>query len=202
MYICVMQQFWNDRYTDHDNVYGMNPNVFYKQELDKLPPGKLLLPGEGEARNAIYAAKQGWDVTAFDSSNKAVEKGLGNAKQAAVNINYIHADTASFKVVPNTFNAIALVYFHLLPEQRIPFHQKLIEWLKPGGILIIECFNPQQLGKLSGGPKDINMLYSEEMLRNDFSALNIKECFTTTQVLDEGDFHKGEAELIRFVATK
>lgn len=197
-----MEQFWNERYNNEDNIYGTEPNAFFKQELDKLTPGKLLLPGDGEARNAIYAANQGWEVAAFDSSEVAVRKGLENAEKVGVSIEYNKADTESFNTNNNSFDVIALVYFHLLPEQRKPFHEKITQWLKPGGTLIVEGFNPKQLGNPSGGPKNIEMLYSPEMMRKDFAALSIQMIDTPTEILNEGSYHKGEAKLIRMVAKK
>lgn len=197
-----MSQFWNERYKNNETVYGNQPNSFFKQELDKLSTGTLLLPGEGEGRNAIYAAKQGWDVTAFDGSNIAIEKALKLAHKNSVSFNYILADTNSFDAPENSFDAIALVYFHLMPEDRALFHFNLLRWLKPGGTLVLEGFNPEQLGNSSGGPKNAAMLYALDMLLDDFSAFSHIDIHTDTVDLDEGPFHKGEAELIRMVATK
>ncbi|MEZ5015802.1 MAG: class I SAM-dependent methyltransferase [Flavipsychrobacter sp.] len=197
-----MSQFWNERYKENETVYGTKPNTFFKQELDKLSAGKLLLPGEGEGRNAIYAAKQGWEVTAFDGSDVAIEKALKRAADENLSFNYLHADTNGFDAEDNSFDAIALVYFHLMPEDRAMFHFNILRWLKPGGTLILEGFNPDQLGNTSGGPKNAAMLYALDMLLDDFSAFTHIDIHTDTVDLDEGPFHKGEAELIRMVATK
>ncbi len=197
-----MQNFWDERYTEQKDVYGTKPNVFFKQELDKIPTGKLLLPGEGEGRNAIYAAQQGWDVTAFDSSKVAIENATQKSAALGVIFNYQLADSNDFVAYKESFDAIALVFFHLPPPDRVSFHKKVIEWLRPGGTLIIEAFNPNQLGNPSGGPKNIDMLYTKEMLEKDFAALTQLNIETLTEFLDEGAFHKGAAELIRFVGKK
>jgi hypothetical protein len=63
-----MNNFWDERYADEEYVYGTTPNQYFKQELEKLTPGKILLPGEGEGRNAVFAATQGWKVTARSKS--------------------------------------------------------------------------------------------------------------------------------------
>ena len=202
-YLCdVMYKIWNERYATHNNIYGKEPNQFFKQELDKLSPGNLLLPGEGEGRNAIYAERKGWEVTAFDSSEVAIENAMRNAKEAGYIFDYVLADTSSFEALDNSFDAIAMIFFHLSPFNREAFHKRIIAWLKPGGTLIIEAFNPTQLDRTSGGPKDISMLYTEDMLRKDFSSLNIELLLTTTEELNEGSFHQGTAELIRLVARK
>ena len=56
-----MKEFWDTRYAEIDFAYGKTPNTFFKDSIDKLTPGKLLLPADGEGRNAVYAATKGWD---------------------------------------------------------------------------------------------------------------------------------------------
>ena len=83
-----MIDFWNKRYIEEAFSYGIFPNVFFKQELDKLMPKSVLLPAEGEGRNAVYALRKGWDVTAFDFSSQAKKKAVRLAKSQRVRINY------------------------------------------------------------------------------------------------------------------
>ncbi len=87
-----MKEFWNDRYSSEEFIYGKEPNKFFKSEIDKLLPGKLLLPCEGEGRNAVYAAKLNWTVDAFDQSEKGKEKCEALADENNVSINYTVAD--------------------------------------------------------------------------------------------------------------
>ena len=68
-----MKEFWNERYAEPEFAYGVLPNDFFKNQLDKLKPGSILLVCEGEGRNAVYAAKNGWKVEAFDSSEQAMK---------------------------------------------------------------------------------------------------------------------------------
>ncbi len=109
----TMQEFWNQRYSLYDYGYGIKPNKFFKKQIDRLNPGKLLLPGEGEGRNAVYAAKRGWEVTAVDFSVKAQIKANRLAADHNVEINYI-VDNLENSVIPeDTFNAAALIYVQL-----------------------------------------------------------------------------------------
>lgn len=194
-------QFWDERFKNMPKLYGDAPNVFFRQELDKLPKGKILLPGDGEGRNGIYAAQTGWEVTAFDSSKVAIQNALDHAKNAGVDIDYQYADTTTFTAPEESYDVIALVFFHLTPEYRVTFHQDLYKWLKTGGTLIIEAFNPQQLNHSSGGPKDPEMLYSVDMLQEDFSKFTQLDIHTKVEYLKEG-FHDGAAELIRLIGKK
>ena len=150
--------FWDERYSSHEYVYGIDPNEFFKQQIKNILPGKLLLPGEGEGRNAVYAAKHGWLVEAFDQSTNAQIKALNLAKKNNVNINYSVIDLKKLTPAENYYNAAAIIFVHFDSEERSVFHQSIIDSLKPGGKLILEVFSKNQLGKNSGGPQNIEML--------------------------------------------
>jgi hypothetical protein len=180
------------------------PNVFFKHCIDKINTGKLLLPAEGEGRNAVYAAKNGWDVTAFDYSEVAKEKALKMAISHQVTFAYQTTDFLSFEAEPASMDAVALIYAHMPPEIRSEFHHKVAYWVKKGGYVILEAFNPLQLELQSGGPKDVSMLYTQEMLKNDFPEHDWKiELLETTETeLSEGPFHEGKAQVIRLLACR
>ncbi len=98
--------------------------------------------------------------------------------------------------------AIAFIYAHYPPAIRKQIHQKAISWLKPGGKIIIEAFNPAQLQNTSGGPKDVAMLYTEEIIYEDFQELEIELIQMLQTTLQEGKYHQGKADIIRFVGSK
>jgi hypothetical protein len=196
--------FWNERYQNNETVYGLLPNVFFKHCIDKINTGKLLLPAEGEGRNAVYAAKNGWDVTAFDYSEVAKEKALKMAMSHQVTFVYQTTNFLSFQAETASMDAVALIYAHMPPEIRSEFHHKMAYWVKKGGYVILEAFNPLQLELQSGGPKDVSMLYTPEMLKNDFPEHDWKiELLETTETeLSEGPFHEGKAQVIRLLACR
>ena len=117
------KEFWNQRYGANENVYGYEPNEFFKEQIDKLTPGTLLLPADGEGRNGVYAATKGWDVTAFDFSEVARNKALEFAGKMNVEIDYTVADINSYPF-PRQFDVIALIYIHLDPPTRERFHKR------------------------------------------------------------------------------
>ena len=196
--------FWNERYQNNETVYGLLPNVFFKHCIDKINTGKLLLPAEGEGRNAVYAAKNGWDVTAFDYSEVAKEKALKMAMSHQVTFVYQTTNFLSFQAEPASMDAVALIYAHMPPEIRSEFHHKVAYWVNKGGYVILEAFNPLQLELQSGGPKDVSMLYTQEMLKNDFPEHEWKfELLETIETeLSEGPFHEGKAQVIRLLACR
>jgi 2-polyprenyl-3-methyl-5-hydroxy-6-metoxy-1,4-benzoquinol methylase len=194
--------FWNNRFKKDDFVYGKRPNVFFREQLNKCDPGVLLLPAEGEGRNAVYAARQGWEVHAFDISKQGKSKALQLAENYEVSINYTLNDFESYNLPSNNFDVIGLIYAHMHDDIRRKVHRKLIEGLKPGGKIILEAFNESQLGNSSGGPKSIDMLYSRDKLKGDFEDLNILSLQTIEAELSEGAHHKGKANLVRLLAKK
>lgn len=196
-------KFWDERYSADQYIYGIEPNQFFKEQLDKiLTPGRLLLPGEGEGRNAVYAAKYGWQVNAFDQSQIAMEKALKLADLNKVKINYSVIDLLTLVPVRNFFDTAAIIFVHFRSDDRKLFHQKIIDSLKPGGILILESFSKNQFGKTSGGPQDLSMLYSVEEVMIDFNLMKTILLEEKSIYINEGDKHSGEASVIRFVGEK
>ena len=195
------KDFWNERYNATKYVYGTLPNHFLKEQLGLSKAGNILLPAEGEGRNAVYAAKQGWNVTAFDSSGNAKKKALKLAGNENVKINYQVSDVLKF-TTSERFDVLALIYAHFPINIRQLAHHHLLEFLKPNGKVFFEAFAKEQLKNNSGGPKTREMLFSVEEIQEEFSGLKFEFLEQGTILLDEGEYHKGEAEVIRFVATK
>lgn len=197
-----MIEFWNERYAKDEFIYGTEPNEFLREQLVNLPIGKIILPCDGEGRNAVFAAKLGWQVNAFDYSSSAKDKAKLLAKQEDVRFDYEVADIYEKEFKENSADLVALIYAHFPAELRKIAHKKAIKWLKPGGKLILEAFNPKQINNDSGGPKNIEMLYTEEILKEDFKDLTIEKLESLETNLSEGDFHKGKADVIRLIAIK
>lgn len=197
-----MKELWNQRYDDVEYAYGTEPNLFFKQQLDRLDPGKILLPAEGEGRNAVYAALNGWEVTAFDPSEAAKDKAEKLANRFQVEITYLITDIENFDHTNDYYDCIGLIFAHFPPTSRSVYHQKLIEYMKSGGSLILEGFSKAQISNNSGGPKNIDMLFSESGLKEDFRGLSNLQIQTIDDILHEGQYHQGSASLIRLNGIK
>lgn len=197
-----MSLFWNERYSSPEFAYGKEPNQFLKSRLQNLTPGKILFPGEGEGRNAVYAAQLGWEVHAFDSSSVAAGKAAELSASKNVTIQYTVADVQEIYYEENSFDCIALIFVHLPPELRAGFHRKMLSFLKPGGVILLESFSKKQLERNTGGPKNIDMLHSKQELHGDFSLASKLEVKEAEAELNEGIYHQGIASLIRVIAVK
>ena len=88
-----------------------------------------------------------------------------------VKINYSVCDISEYNFPENYYDAAAIIFFHLHPELRRKIHDKILRSLKTNGVLILELFNKEQLGKNSGGPQSLDMLYSQEDIETDFKSI-------------------------------
>jgi 2-polyprenyl-3-methyl-5-hydroxy-6-metoxy-1,4-benzoquinol methylase len=197
----MSSEFWNQRYSTVEYIFGKHPNEFFRSVIGRFSVGTILFPGEGEGRNAVFAATQGWDVYAFDQSMEAKKKARQLAANYGVQIHYEVTDLKSFQ--PNQqYDLIGLFFFHLPSSVRAALHTRMGEWLKPGGSIILEAFTPEQLQYTSGGPSDPSMLYFTDLLKQDFSNYHMLHLEEGTTLLEEGPGHRGPAATIRMIAQK
>lgn len=197
-----MSNFWDTRYKKREYVYGKHPNSFLKQQLSLLEPGYMLLPAEGEGRNAVYAASLGWHVDAFDFSTEARKKASKLADENKVEINYFNSKLEAIELNGKQYDCIGLVYVHMPSSIRSQVHKRLVNHLRPGGRVILEAFAEEQIKRNSGGPKNTDMLFSKEKLEEDFSAINISILEQKVKTLDEGKHHQGKADVLQMLAFK
>lgn len=198
---------WNDRYSTDEFAYGEQLNNYLKEQLVQLETGTILFPAEGEGRNAVFAAKLGWEVSAFDISIEGKNKALQLAENNNVSIDYQVGELQELDYKAEQFDAIALIYAHFPSAIKSTYHKTLSNYLRKGGLLIFEAFSKQHLDYLAknekvGGPKEIDMLFSIEEIRADFENYEIIVLEEKEIELNEGLFHNGLGSVIRFVGRK
>ncbi|MFW0738793.1 class I SAM-dependent methyltransferase [Flavobacterium sp. T12S277] len=198
---------WNDRYSTEEFAYGTAPNNYLKETLEKLDPGTILFPAEGEGRNAVFAAKLGWNVSAFDISSEGKSKALKLAQSQNITIDYQVGELETLNYQPEQFDAIALIYAHFPAEIKSVIHKTLDQYLRKGGYILFEAFSKKHLEYLAindkvGGPKDIASLFSIEEIQSDFPDYEIITLKEKEIELNEGLFHNGKGSVIRFIGKK
>lgn len=196
--------FWDQQFSVAGFKYGKQANAFLVSQAVLLPPAaRILVPGDGEGRNSVWLASLGHRVLAMDASEIGLTKAQALAAERSVRIETVHADLTDWQPESGAFDALVLTFVHLPPQLRSAAHRRLAQALKPGGILIVEAFHPDQLGRASGGPKQAEMLYALADLRSDFDGLvqesEGRECEV---VLDEGPGHQGTACVTRFIGRR
>lgn len=203
-----MNQFWDKKFADKEYIYGVEPNVFLKDSIEKhLNSGSILFPGEGEGRNAVYAAQKGLSVVAFDQSEQGKIKALRLAAEAGVNIDYRLGDLSQMNFPENYFDAAALIYAHLQPNIRTQIHRNIGGFIKTGGIVILEAFSKnhvenQKVNPNAGGPRNVEMLYTKNLIMDDFNDFEPLLIIETEVFLNEGAGHIGKANVVRFIGRK
>lgn len=198
---------WNERYSKKEFAYGEQPNQFLKEQLENLPPGSILFPAEGEGRNAVYAAKLGWTVSAFDISIEGKNKALQLAAKNKVTIDYTVGPLEGLMYNNEQFDAIAFIYAHFPADIKSYYHRTIEKYLRKGGTIIFEAFGKKHIDYLAknekvGGPKDIESLFSLDEIKTDFPHYDIVELVEKEIELNEGAFHTGKGSVIRFVGRK
>lgn len=201
------KKFWNERYKKTVFAYGRQPNLFFKKHIDVLEPKTLLMPGDGEGRNGVYAATLGWDVTATDLSVEGKNKALKLAQENKVSINYVVGDLIELEFTEASFDAIGLIYAHFSASKIEKLHKKLSTYLKTGGTLILEAYSKKHIDYRNanpkvGGPTTVDMLFSVEMIKNHFSNFEPIHLLEKEVNLNEGNCHNGLGSVVQFVGIK
>ena len=192
------QEFWNGKFSKADFFYGTNPNEFLASNLELIKSQKkMLCLGEGEGRNAIFFAKNGFTVTAIDASDLGLKKLENRAIEENLNIKTVCMDLNLWKAVEK-YDVIVASYLHMYKIEREELFKKIEESLNIGGYFIGEFFSTKQLSYSSGGPKDLDLLYTTEDFINFFENCE-KKVSEEIVNLDEGIGHQGEACVIRVV---
>ncbi|EKR45755.1 thiopurine S-methyltransferase [Leptospira interrogans serovar Grippotyphosa str. LT2186] len=198
---------WNERYNKEEFAFGEQPNEYLKEQLEKLKIGTILFPAEGEGRNAVFAAKLGWNVSAFDISIEGKKKAFRLAEANQVKIDYQVGELQTLDYRSEQFDAIALIYAHFPAEIKSYYHKTLSQYLRKDGLVILKAFSKKHIhyvlkNEKVGGPRELEMLFSIDEIKSDFENYEIIELEEKEIELKEGLFHNGNGSVIRFVGRK
>ena len=195
---------WAKRYTAPGYLFGTEPNAFLKSQAHLLRKSQTALAiADGEGRNGVFLAEQGLDVLSLDFSDVAQDKARALAKQRGVAPRFQQADMTQWVWEPNAFDVVAGIFIQFAtPPQRAVMFSGIKKTLKPGGLLLLQGYGPKQLDYKTGGPSELDRLYTRALLEDsfgDFSSLDIHE---HDSMLKEGDHHVGMSALVDLVGQK
>jgi SAM-dependent methyltransferase len=194
---------WDERYAVEEYLYGTQPNQYLRAQRYRIPSAaRVLVAADGEGRNSVWLAESGLDVTSVEQSPVAVRKAEALAKRRGVTVRRVRADLTTWRPDGPPFDAVVAIFAHFEASVRAQIHRTLVAALAPGGILILEAFHPQQVGRHSGGPKTADMLYDAALIRREFADLDVLELLEGVVLLDEGPKHQGEGMVVRFVGRR
>ena len=195
---------WDTRFGGEDFHFGTAPNRFLASQVRLLEPGmSALCVADGEGRNGVWLARQGLRVTAFDFSPVGVEKARRLARESGVVLEHHVADINAWDWDARQFDVVAVIFTQFAaPQERGRMFAGVVRTLAPGGILVLQGYTPRQLEYGTGGPKQVERLYTEALLRDSFASLEILHLAEHEDTVEEGHGHRGKSALIDLVARK
>jgi SAM-dependent methyltransferase len=195
---------WQGRFSVPDYIFGKGPNYFLASCKPLLPrAGKALAVADGEGRNGVWLAEQGLDVTSLDFSEVAQQKAAKLAAERGVKIALVHADVHDWDYPQAAFDVVAEIFAQFSPPpERARKWAGMRRALKPGGLLIIQGYTPKQLDYGTGGPKQLDQLYTRALLEQAFGDFRDVTIAQEEREMHEGGAHSGMSAVINFTARK
>ncbi len=193
---------WDQKYSAEHYIYGTEPNHFLEKNFSVIPAGKVLCLAEGEGRNAVFLAQQGYAVTAVDSSSVGLEKARRLADKNGVSIEIVYSDLAEYDLGERQWDGVVSIFCHIPEQIRKQVHRRVVNALKDDGILLLEAYTPDQLQHRTGGPQSEDMMYSASRLRNELEGLQFDHLVELERNIIEGTKHTGMGAVVQAIARK
>lgn len=195
---------WDERYAGSDYHFGTEPNGFLVAQRGLLNAGgHCLAIADGEGRNGVWLAEQGLCVLSLDNSAVALNKARALAQQRGVIVEFAQVDLLQWDWPESRFDVVAAIFIQFAaPVQREQLFANIKRCLKPGGLLLLQGYTPRQHEYRTGGPSQVENLYTEALLRESFADLDILHLQEHDDIIREGAGHSGMSALIDLVARK
>jgi SAM-dependent methyltransferase len=193
---------WDERYSAEDYAYGTAPNKFLQENVNIIPKGNVLSLAEGEGRNAIFLAKQGYSVTAVDASLVGLNKGRKLAEENGVVVEFIQADLADYDLGENIWDGIVSIFFPLPSSIRKQLYKKVEAGLKRNGVFLLEAYTPDQLKHGTGGGNSVDLMQTKETLSLELAGLKFTHLIELERDVVEGIYHTGIGAVVQAIALK
>ncbi len=162
----------------------------------------MLAVCDGEGRNGVWLARQGFAVTSVDVSARGLDKARALADRHGVELELVRADLRSWDWPVAAFDGVVAIFAHFGRDVRARLHHRMLEALVPGGLLLIEAYSPYQHLWRTGGPQDLDMLVSAFRLQQDLAGAELLLLLETETELHEGVGHAGRSAVVRCIARR
>jgi SAM-dependent methyltransferase len=193
---------WDERYSQPGFAYGTEPNEFLAGAAERIPAGPVLSLGEGEGRNAAFLAGLGHRVVAVDQSAVGLAKAKSLAANRGLSIETVCTNLAAYSIEPGTWAGIVSVFCHLPRRIRRPLYAAVVRGLRPGGVLLLEAYTPEQIDRGTGGPKDPDMLPTLAELTEELAGLEFVHACELEREVREGEYHTGVASVVQIIGLR
>ena len=194
---------WDERFSSSDFVFGTEPAAFLADAASHLDPGsRVLCVADGEGRNSVFLAGQGHDVTAFDASPVGVDKARGLAAERGQDVSF-HVSGIEDWDWSQPYDALVAIFIQFMgPDMRATIFDGFRQAVRPGGLLLLHGYAPRQVNYGTGGPKALENMYTEDLLRAHFGDWQIVTLRDYDAELSEGKGHSGRSGLVDLVARR
>jgi len=195
---------WDARYSQEGFLFGTEPAAALRRHASSFPAkSRCLCIADGEGRNSVWLAEQGHQVTAWDSSTVAVDKARRLAQARGVSVRFSIEDAGDYDWAAHQYDVVAAVFIQFAgPDLRDKMFEGMKNATRPGGLVFLHGYTPEQLAFGTGGPRCAENLYTEEMLREGFGDLEILQLDRYVAQINEGTGHSGTSALIDLVGRK
>ena len=193
---------WETRYDTDAYVYGTDPNDFLRASVAQLPTGAALCLAEGEGRNAVFLAESGFVVHSVDLTEAGVAKTVRLARDRGVQVHASVGDLSTFDIGVERWDLIVSIFAHMPPTVRRDLHRRTVAALKPGGMLVLEAYTPDQIGRGTGGPSAAEMTMSLDILADELAPLEFLHAIELEREVIEGAGHTGLGAVVQVIARK
>jgi SAM-dependent methyltransferase len=195
---------WEARFAPPEYAFGKEPNYFLASCKPLLPKsGRALSVADGEGRNGVWLAEQGLDVLAIDFSPSALSKARALAAERRVDVAFEQTDVHTWTYPQAAFDVVVEIFTQFSsPVERSVKWAGMRRALKPGGLVIIQGYTPKQLSYGTGGPKQVENLYTRVMLEDAFRGFEAMHILEEERELHEGSSHGGMSAVIGMTARK
>ena len=195
---------WDTRFAGDEYLFGTDPNRFLASCRELLgDSGRVLCVADGEGRNSVWLAAQGFEVEAFDASPVGVAKARRLAEARGVSVRFHVADADEWPWPEAAYDAVAAIFIQFAPPaMRRRIFARIERALRPGGLLLLEGYRVEQLAYGTGGPRVPDQLYTEAVLRRELSAFTLEAVRSYDAAIDEGPAHSGMSAVIDVVARR
>jgi cyclopropane fatty-acyl-phospholipid synthase-like methyltransferase len=198
------REHWERRFSTPDYLFGTEPNSFLKSQARRLKVGQTALAiADGEGRNGVWLAELGLHVHAVDISPTALAKARALAERRGVSLRTEQADLQHWPWPREAYDTILAIFIQFAgPTLREGIFAGIEQALKPGGLLLMQGYRPEQLNYRTGGPPYIDYLYTRPMLEAAFADLTELKIHEHDSVVNEGTAHLGMSALVDLVGVK
>ncbi|MFC3039411.1 class I SAM-dependent methyltransferase [Virgibacillus xinjiangensis] len=199
----MSKEQWDDSFSDEEYVYGTSPNKFIEKMSGLLSDrSNIGCFAEGEGRNAVYLAKLGHTVTAYDQSPVGLAKAEDLAKEHGVNLHTAAVDLTKEKVEAQQFDAAVMVFGHVPKESQSFLIENILDSVKAGGYILLEVYSEDQLHYRTGGPKSLDMLYHPSQVLEWIEDHQCLHFYYGEAERNEGKRHHGTGHVIQAAVRK